>query len=426
MSENVKKMKRNRWTIYSLGLAAVLFVAYTIVSFVLFNNQAHHDHFDKFQWFMSDIDAYLEEMQGIDSGFDFPYPIFFMLGRFFMLFTDVGTAAAIATVVLNSVSVVAMLYFFDRVTRLFWLDADGNQATGAKADQTRQFLVVVLSFGILMVSMLYAPKGVYLPGMDHKYLGVFSPNPWHNHTYLATRGFAIVAFFLLAEILEYYEKKVDVKQYVLFSIFLLLTTLAKPSFTLVLGSTMVVLMLVRLIAHKGQTWKQTLYLGLCFIPTILDLLYQFGGVFGSRGHAGEDGGIGFGIGAAWSQYTHNIPLAIMLAFAFPGFVLLLNLKYLLTDVRFRFSWELALTSLLEFLFLFEKGDRFVHTNFSWGYMHGIFFAFVGSSLLLLENTRKKRQPIWVLALEWALFVWHVLAGFRFFEYMFSGQFYYSF
>jgi hypothetical protein len=59
-------------------------------------------------------------------------------------------------------------------------------------------------------------------------------------------------------------------------------------------------------------------------------------------------------------------------------------------------------------------------------MHGIFFAFVGSTLLLLENTRKKRQPIWVLALEWALFVWHVLAGFRFFEYMFSGQFYYSF
>lgn len=411
-----KELKK-RWTLHSLRFAAVLFIVYTIFSFELFYNQAHHESFEKFQWFMSDIDAYLEEMQGIDSGFDFPYPIFFMLGRFFMLFTDVGTAAAIATVVLNSISVFALLYFFEVITRRFWSEG---------YEELRQHLVVALSFGILMVSMLYAPKGVYLPGMDHKYLGVFSPNPWHNHTYLATRGFAIVAFFLLAEILEYYEKKVDVKQYVLFSIFLLLTTLAKPSFTLVLGSTMVVLMLVRLIAHKGQTWKQTLYLGLCFIPTILDLLYQFGGVFGSRGHAGEDGGIGFGIGAAWSQYTHNIPLAIMLAFAFPGFVLLLNLKYLLTDVRFRFSWELALTSLLEFLFLFEKGDRFVHTNFSWGYMHGIFFAFVGSTLLLLENTRKKRQPIWVLALEWALFVWHVLAGFRFFEYMFSGQFYYSF
>ena len=74
-----------RWTLHSLRFAAVLFIVYTIFSFELFNNQAHHESFEKFQWFMSDIDAYLEEMQGIDSGFDFPYPIFFMLGRFFML-----------------------------------------------------------------------------------------------------------------------------------------------------------------------------------------------------------------------------------------------------------------------------------------------------------------------------------------------------
>jgi hypothetical protein len=189
---------------------------------------------------------------------------------------------------------------------------------------------------------------------------------------------------------------------------------------------MVVLMLVRLIAHKGQTWKQTLYLGLCFIPTILDLLYQFGGVFGSRGHAGEDGGIGFGIGDAWHQYTHNIPLAIALAYAFPGFVLLLNLKYLKSDTRFRFTWELAIASLLEFLCLYEKGDRFGHANFSWGYMHGLFFAFVACVLMVWENTKKKRQPVIILAMEWGLLLWHLLAGIIFWKFMFSGQFYYSF
>ena len=65
----------------------LLLISYTVLMFVLFANQAFHT---EYQVYGSDVDAYLLEMQGIDSGFDFPYPVYFMLGRFFALFTNVN------------------------------------------------------------------------------------------------------------------------------------------------------------------------------------------------------------------------------------------------------------------------------------------------------------------------------------------------
>ena len=133
--------------------------------------------------------------------------------------------------------------------------------------------------------MLYAPEGYYIPGIPLKNLGVFSANPYYNQTYLAARGFAIVSFFLFAHILTYYEKHVDVKEYIAFSAFLLLTTLTKPSFTFILVSAAAVHMIVKLIMSRGKNFKNFMYLLLTAVPTLITLLIQFGGVFGSDSHA---------------------------------------------------------------------------------------------------------------------------------------------
>lgn len=76
-------------------------------------------------------------------------------------------------------------------------------------------------------------------------------------------------------------------------------------------------MLYRLFRAGWKNFKRSFYLGLAFVPTFIDLLYQFGGVFGANSQAGEDGGIGFGIGSVWKLYTNNIPLAAVLALGFP-------------------------------------------------------------------------------------------------------------
>ena len=183
-------------------------------------------------------------------------------------------------------------------------------------------------------------------------------------------------------------------------------------------------MIVRLIISKGKKFREFLYLLATAVPTFITLIIQFGGVFGSSSHAGEGGGIGFGIGKAWSVYTGNIVLAVMLANAFPGVVMLLNMKRFKDNKIFLLAWEVMMAGFLEFLCLYEKGDRFVHCNFAWGYIYGIFFVFVAGLMLLIENTVKKKQPVWMLAFEWAVYVWHLGCGIAFFAMLYMGGYFY--
>ncbi len=392
----------------------LLLAAYTCLLFVLFKNQAYHT---EYLVYGSDVDAYLLEMQGIDSGFDFPYPVYFLLGKFFALFGGVKMGAALSATLLNSVSPAVLSLFMLKYLSPLVPEKNKNRAA------FEQFILLV-TYALFFVSMLYPPKGIYLPGMTLRNLGVYSANPYYNQTYLAARGFAIVAFFLFAHILTYYEDHVDIREYVTFSVFLLLATLTKPSFTFVLVSAAAVHMIVKLIMSKGKKTKEFFCLLATAVPTFITLIIQFGGVFGAHSHAGEDGGIGFAIGKAWGVYTDNIILAIMLANAFPGVMMLLNFKRFKDNKIFLLSWEVMMAGFLEFLCLYEKGDRFIHCNFAWGYIYGIFFVFVSGLMLLVENSVKRKQPVPVLVFEWAVFVWHLGCGLAFFVMLYGGGYFY--
>ena len=407
----MKKLKVSKITKIAYFL---LLAAYTVLMFVLFRNQAFHI---EYQYYGSDVDAYILEMLGIDSGFDFPYPVYFMLGKFIALFCNVHMGAALSATILNSVSPAVLSYFM--LKELTPLVPEKNKNRTAF-----EGFILLVTYSIFFVSMLYPPEGIYLPGMTLKNLGVFSANPYYNQTYLAARGFAIVAFFLFAHILTYYEDHADKKEYIAFSAFLLLATLTKPSFTFVLVTAAAVHMIVRLIISRGKKFREFLYLLATAVPTFITLIIQFGGVFGSSSHAGADGGIGFAIGKAWSVYTGNIVLAVMLANAFPGVVMLLNLKRFRDNKTFLLAWEVMMAGFLEFLCFYEKGDRFVHCNFAWGYIYGIFFVFVAGLMLLIENTVKKKQPMPILIFEWAVYVWHLGCGIAFFAMLYMGGYFY--
>ena len=407
-------MKKLRISNITKAAYFLLLAAYTVLLFVLFRNQAYHL---EYEYYGSDVDAYILEMLGIDSGFDFPYPVYFMLGKFLALFSNVHMGAALSATILNSVSPAVLSYFMLKELAPLVPEKDRNRTA-------YEGFILLVTYSIFFVSMLYPPKNIYLPGMTLRNLGVFSANPYYNQTYLAARGFAIVAFFLFAHILTYYEDRVDKKEYIAFSVFLLLATLTKPSFTLVLVSAAAVHMIVKLIMSKGKKLREFLCLLATAVPTFITLLVQFGGVFGSSSHAGEGGGIGFGIGKAWSVYTGNIVLAVMLANAFPGVVMLLNLKRFKDNKIFLLAWEVMMAGFLEFLCLYEKGERLIHCNFAWGYIYGIFFVFVAGLMLLIENTVKKKQPVWMLAFEWAVYVWHLGCGTAFFAMLYMGGYFY--
>ncbi len=411
-----KQSTKAKYITYTFFIICI--IAYSALMYNLFYHQAVQSMIKQTDYYQSDMKAYLQTMLGVPSGYDFPYPIFFQVGKFFMLFTHVEAAGALATMVFNSLGIVILAYYMQKSLQESYAKLPYRDYMG--------FLTILLSFSLFFISMLYTPDGIWLPGIKHKYIGVFSANPFHNATYLAARPFTIVAFFLYVRILDYYEERTYWREFFWFSLFLLLATMTKPSYTLILVSTAGLLMLYRLLRNKWQGFLRAFYLGMAFVPTFIALLYQFGGVFGKNSLAGEDGGIGFGFAEAWSVHMDNIPLAIILGLAFPLYVLLFHFKELKENTLYRFSWAQLLVSLLELLILYEKGKRFIDLNFAWGYMHGIFFVFMTSLILLVQDTLEKRRRWYIIATEWIGYASHLICGIGYFLYIFKGEGYSSF
>jgi len=374
--------------------------------------------------YWSDMGAYILEMLGVGSSYSFPYPILFKFAAFLHLFTSPEMAVALATMLLNALSMIILKLALQHILR------EKMEAALPNCKWLVGIIISILSLSLFFISMVYPPQGVNLPGIQHNYLGVFTPNPFHNATYLAARPFAILSFFWYAKLLPAYEQGyggkwknpasgVSLRDYILFSIFLLLSTMTKPSFTLVFCGAAGILMVYRTVRSGFRNLQPTIQLGCCFIPTFIDLLYQYAGVFVSR--SGEERGIGFGLATAWKYYCDNIPLAVGMAACFPILVLLLNYKELKKDMIYRFSWQIFGMSLLMLLIMYEKGSRIFHLNFSWGYMYGIFFVFVGSLLVLIRTTVTKSKYIVLLILEWLVYGLHLLCGILYFINIFAGN-----
>lgn len=416
--------KRRQYADYAFF--ALLLIVYTGITYWLFSKQVYGSE----MLYHSDMKAYILEMQGLDSGYSFPYQLFFKFAAFLHLFIKAPEmAVAVAVTILNTLSLIAMKYYLNRLL------VTGEAEEGKNWRGWIPLLVTVLVFALFFVSMLYG-VGFEIPGIWRRYRGVFSPNPYHNATYLATRPFTIVTFFIFVRVLKDYEEQFKLRDVLLFGVFLFLSTITKPSFTFILVPAAGLILLYRLFRKRFLNFRNTLFLGLSFIPTFCALLYQFFGVFGPV--EGEEKGIGFGLGKAWSYHCDNIPAAILLGLAFPLAVLFLNFRDLKKNGVFRLAWQITAVSLFEILFLFEKGFRVGHLNFSWGYMHGMFFAFVASAYLLFQKTfiikgaetdagepsTKKGLRILLLVGQWALFGLHLLLGLLYFKTMLAGELYY--
>lgn len=403
------------------------------VTFILFYRQTMGSP----ESYHSDMKAYILEMQGLDSGYSFPYPVFFKLCAFLHLFMGAEPAVALATMLLNSLAIVITKLAFNRLA-LAQLTAavqerQEERRKAGKSSLLRLWMpgaaLSVLSISLFFISMLYTPSGIYLPGIRFKYLGVFTANPFHNATYMAARPFAILALLWFAKLLPVYEKGIASedglwKDYALFSVFLLLATMTKPSFTIVLVGTAGLLMLYRLLRSGFRGLLPAVQLGICFIPTFLDLLYQFRGVFVPD--EGAEGGIGFCFGEVWGYYCGNIPLAMCLAVGFPIVVLVCNYRQLTKNSLYRLCWQLYLMSFAMAFLLYEKGFRKPDFNFSWGYMYGIFFCHMGSLLVLLRATAAKegKKKKLLIGLQWLVYLCHVLCGLLYFKVFMGGGMYY--
>lgn len=395
----------------SIAFFFLLFGLYVAVTFFLFHEQCMLYE----NRYASDNVAYISEIQGMSSTGEISYPVMFWIAEFFCFFMTPNNALAVTVTCLNALTFCILKYWLSRLLQ-------------SEEKKCPDGWISLLTFSLLVVSMLFPFHRIVQYGSlegSLRYIGTFSPNPFHNATYLAARPFAVVTFFLAVGILQDYEQK-DTwlrKDTALFSVMLLLTTLTKPSFTLVLAGTCGVIMLWRLIRSRGKGMKAFWQFGIAFLPTFAVLLYQYFGMFTGEVY-GQENGIAWSFLTAWKEKTDNVPVSILLAAAFPLSVLLFQRRKALKLPFFRFAWQFFATALFTMLFLIEKGYRAGHMNFAWGYMYALFFLFVTGAAVLVRETLRRSQPVWQLLIQWLLFGAHLACGADYLMNLLKGGYYY--
>lgn len=389
---------------------------YTAVMLYLFVMQCY-----EVPHFVSDMPAYVEKVQGIQGEYEFPYPVFFVTAQLFAVVMDAPAAVALVTALFNALAVCVTKYYMNREVRSFM----NYDTLPAKRRVAVDFAVTGAVFVLFLISNLYSPKNTAFFGFDYSYrcMGIYTPNPFWNATYMATRPFATVCFFEAATVLKEYRSDFSWKRCAPFAISLLLTTLTKPSYTLVIVPLMGIILLWQLICSKGKSLRNAFNLCVTMIPTGIALLYQYSGLFTGVNSRGEDTGIGFDFALVWGNYSKNIPLSIVMGMALALGVAVLNYKELLQNDVYKFAWANYLVGTIMFLCLYEKGFRMLHANFSWGYMHGMFFVFLITLILVIKNTVqwwKSWKMLFVLA-EWGVLSIHLICGINFLVYALQGN-----
>lgn len=412
-----------------------LFFLYTGAMLYLFIMQCY-----EIPYFNSDMHDYVNKVAGVEGIYEFPYPVFFSAAGLFAWFLNPKIAVAVTTMLFNSMALLMTKFYMNRQIR----PCSGYSQKKEKGRTKTDIAVSLLTLSLFCISNLYGPQHKSFFGFDYTFRcgGIYTPNPYWNATYLAARLFALICFFEAADLLKEYRSFLPVKtadkstsffkngflhypwkRCLPFAVSLLLLTMTKPSYTVVIVPVIGIILLVHLISSRGKSFYSAFLLCVTMIPTGLDLLYQFFGVFTGTNSLGEETGVGFAPGAVWHMYSINIPLSIFMGMALPLCILVFNLNEFWKNHLYRFSWYGYLAGTVIFYFLYEKGFRMRHANFAWSYMYGMFFVFFMSFVLLFQNTkawRKTKKAILLLP-EWGLFLFHLVCGCNFLWYALQGK-----
>lgn len=391
-----------------------IFILFSIITLWFFYKQAKHEG----DLYPSDMEAYIRTMLGMQTRDDYPYPILFKTAALINKLSPSPQFAMAFTVNLfNCGGIILTKWLLDKQTRA-------------------KLLNTFSTFGLFICSMIHGSVFQKL-GIPYRYVSTGSPTPWHNHTYIADRPFMLLAFVWTCYTLVSYEKdfsrntrneKGFLWKYFLFSAFLFLSTITKPSYTLPALFAAAIVMLFRLFRQRWTNFRQTFILALFYIPTLITLVVQYYVTFTGTNPEGLEKGIGVAFGLVWGYYASNIPLAILLGSAFPIVVLILNWNEIKTNTQYRFSWIIYLVSIIMALVLYEGGSRTYDFNFLWGKNAGMFLTFYTSSIILINKTvnaqeemRLSSKKCGLLYFQWGVFILHIIMGLWYFGLLCLGK-----
>lgn len=232
---------------------------------------------------------------------------------------------------------------------------------------------------LLIVNPLYAPWF-----NSYYYLGQIPPNTLHNPTIIAVKCFAVLSFGLIASLLQNNNEDISISEkgnnlqlYITLSITLLLSALAKPSFLQGFIPGVGLFIILRLILER-KNFNLKFYFKLCltFIPAAAMLIFQYLITFLNTDSMREGIYIKITWGHFFHEYTDNLFISFLLSFAFPLFVLCMNLKKLIRSKKIQLMICYEISAWMESVLLYEAGIAHDTGDFTWGGMSSALIVWI--------------------------------------------------
>jgi len=246
--------------------------------------------------------------------------------------------------------------------------------------------VILMSLAIALT--LLTPFTIWA---DKFMLGYLNPIVYHNPTSIAARLFVIPLSLLALRIFDGMSyRSLNQRVYItlLSGAVLLLATLAKPSFTVVLLPGCCLFALWRLFRRQAVDWL-LLVGGFCLPGALLmGLFFML-----SYESQGQGSAIAFGFLTFMQHWipTWRIPIQFVLSLLFPLAVFALYYERGRRHLFLNLCWVIFAVSAAITYLLYEDGRRFTHGNLIWSSYSAIFLLMFASLLFLVEQHRRERQ-----------------------------------
>ncbi len=290
-------------------------------------------------------------------------------------------------------------------------------------EDAKSSVAALLSLAVMFVSAVRIPSVSY-----SVYLGIGSPNVWHNPTQQIVTAAMMLVMPWLAHCWYAFEKQLDEGKkritlpwwkIVVLAVLCMGSVACKPTFMQALLPAAFVMYLVELVRHREE-WRYFGQIVLAFLPTVgyflLSYLYYTGVVVEFTS------GVEFGVTAqtAWVAMRNTLMMSLCPLFA----LIVCYRKGLFKDRLIVLALLMTLFSTLEAMAFRETGLREGHGNFTWAADSSAFFLWVvmGGTTLRCFLADRKAHALTLLkkagyGATLLLLIYHLYSGLYYLHYL---------
>lgn len=288
-------------------------------------------------------------------------------------------------------AIIAVNFFVIR----FYLKEDGL------AGSVPRHAVQFFSVAMLFIGPIYVP-------VIHEYFyrKSFSSFCWHSPTQHFMTLFAMIAAVCFLKMYMTYDTDgVSPVWWIATLVTTFLATTSKPSYTIGLVVTIVIMFIAELI-RKGADgflvrFRRLFIMGLSVVPSGLYIIWLNKRQFADNTQFGEEHEIVFGLGPLLNYERPWAALLFGITFAIAVFAL--NFRKF-RDTKYKFALYTFVIGTLQWATISETGTRANFGNFSWGRMFGCYFITLTACAVFLEmyynkdlfGSRSKRTAVMVI------------------------------